>query len=113
MEDILDSKDTPLRAYIKDGVLHIEVGVDTLAHAVIRSEWAWRILGNNEDGILPEDRFSITDTEEFAKEILEVIEREDETGSSRLTYLLDEAAETAMSEGSEYFRDKNDDDYDR
>lgn len=82
-------REAPLKTEIKDGLLVISIGVDTLCHAVS----AGRSYGMGE--------ISITDNDVFAGEILQELNDESEDGSTAVHKLLDDAASQAIENGAE------------
>lgn len=97
----------PLRASVtRDGVLKIEIGIDTLAYAYLRSDHAYAALGD--DSRRPDERFSITNKRAFAVDVRRALTDElGEDGNSLLTNVLDNACESAIDQGSEHFADKD------
>jgi hypothetical protein len=95
----------------RDGVLRIEIGVDTLTSAALRSPFAWRLADErNPDkpgAVDPCSLFAITDARGFADDVIRELLREAEDGSSLLTDLLDKATQKAIEDGSEFFEDKD------
>lgn len=87
----------PLSVRVENGRLVIEIGVNTLAHAVAYAEWAnpW-----NDEAHEYIRTFAITDAEEFAKDVSRMMLDEREDGSSPLTDFLDKASEAAVDDGS-------------
>jgi len=67
----------PLKVEIYGGELSITIGLDTLAFAV-QQGFHWE-----------PDRFTISDPEEFAKDVLRQLEREDESGSTMVHRMLE------------------------
>lgn len=88
----------PLYVGVVDGVLVIQIGVETLAHATAFADWANPYNDEKKDYIRT---FAITNALAFAKDVALAMEREEEDGSSPLTRFLDKAAEDALDEGSE------------
>ncbi len=87
-------KDLPLTCRIKDGVVTISCGVETLAFLTkvgLKSEGQW-----------PKDVGAITCSEGFCSEMLNAVNEEREDGSTKLTDLLDWAALEAIEHGSQY-----------
>lgn len=98
------AKDRPLRARMSGNVLTIEIGVDTLAFAALRSDYAWNLVGD--DGrTRPDTVFRIDDKREFARDVVRELLDEAEDGSSLLTKLFDDACVAAIEQGSIAFVD--------
>lgn len=104
-------EDIPLRVHVRFGVLTIEIGVDTLAHACLRSDYAYELLEDRDliDNRRPDARFAITDPARFAVDVKrELIAELGEDGSSLLTNVIDAACRSAIEQGSEWFADRED-----
>ncbi len=100
------SKNTPLQWRVVDGVLRIEIGIDTLAHASLRSEYAWSCANPNGMPLInPETRFKVSDAHGFAHDVASELFAEAEDGSSLVTRLIDKACEEAYEQGSEHWVD--------
>lgn len=94
----------PLNVSVKGGRLVIEIGVDTLAHAVSYADWA----NQCDDGAQEYIRtFAIADATKFAKDVLCAMEAEEEDGSSPLSDFLDKMTEEAVNQGSEGLHDED------
>lgn len=89
----------------KDGVLTIEIGIDTCAFAALRSAYAWDLADEEtgKPGGTPDELFKITDARGFAVDVSRELLDEAEDGSSLLTKLLDDASRKSIEEGSEFF----------
>lgn len=100
-------RDLPLTVKVSpDGVLTIEIGVDTLAFATLCSEYVWRCADaeTGKPGMTrPDALFKITNADGFASDVSAALTEESEDGSSLLTRLLDSAAEKAIEDGAEHF----------
>ena len=81
------SKTALLKVNVKKGVLAITIGVDTLAFAMQRIE-RW-----------PEE-IKIIDADDFAKDVLRELMREEEDGSTPVHRLFDKVGLEAMEQGS-------------
>lgn len=93
-----------MRAFVSRGVLTIEIGVDTLAFAALRSDYAYSLMGPGQER--PDSRFRIGDKRKFATEVVHELRDElGEDGSTLLTVLFDKACERAIEQGSEAFVD--------
>jgi hypothetical protein len=97
----------PLAVTVTRGVLTIEIGVDTLAHAALRSAFVCQ-MAHEHGEVDPATRFKITDARGFADEVKSELLAEEEDGSSLLTDVLDRACQEAIEQGSEFFVDKDD-----
>jgi hypothetical protein len=86
----------------RDGVLTIEIGVETLAQAALGAPFAW-----DESGGRPDERYRITDAKGFALDVKRELLDEAEDGSSPLTNFIDKACEHAVDDGSEFWTDKD------
>lgn len=100
-------RDLPLTVKVtRDGVLTIEIGIDTLAFATLCSDYVWR-LADEETGkpgmTRPDTLFKITDAAGFAREVADALTDEAEDGSSLLSRVLDDAAQKAIEYGAEHF----------
>jgi hypothetical protein len=87
-------QNTPLRCRVVGSVLTIEIGVDTLKKAAERHESFWQ----------PEtDKYAVvvSNATQFAKDVRDELNREEEDGSTPLHILLDKAIEEAANNGSE------------
>lgn len=101
----MKAKDRPLRVSVSRGVLTIEIGVDTLASAYLRSDHAWSCANpKSTDGWKPEDVFRIKATA-FARDVKHELLDEAEDGSSPLTRAIDAACAEAVEQGSDAFVD--------
>ena len=87
----------PLKVTIEDSALVIRIGIQTLAHAVTYSDWANRWSDEANDYIR---EFAIEDAHQFAKDVANMMQREEEDGSSLLTNFIDKASEEAVNDGS-------------
>jgi hypothetical protein len=86
-------RDIPLRVVIVDGMLAIEIGLDTLKCVV-------------ENGPISHD-FKLLDINKLARELCVILENdEDETGMTPIMYAIDNAIEQAVSDGSEAVKEK-------
>jgi hypothetical protein len=114
MSESKKSEDTPLSCSIEDNQLVIRIGIDVLAMATEDRE-PFTIY----DEKLGDHRkaWIVTDALEFAKDVRNEIQREEEDGSSPLTNLLDLACSNALDQGSiaveevalpEYEKDEDD-----
>jgi hypothetical protein len=81
-----------LKVEIKDGVLEISIGVETLAFAIQNSP-TWR--GGK-----------ITDDKKFAEDVLIELLDEDEEGTTAVHKLFDDMAENAINDGSTNFEEE-------
>lgn len=91
----------PLNVCVRDGRLLISIGVQTLAHAVTRAEWAnpWRDAGNETGGDYRRE-FVILDARELAVDVTLAMQAESEDGSTPLTRFIDTMAQAAIEDGS-------------
>ena len=88
------NKNAPLEAKLIDDKLVISIGYSTLAYAVSHR-------------VDPEYRtYKILDELGFVKDILREINKESDFGESPLTKLLDNCAEEAVNQGSQYVKHK-------
>lgn len=102
----MSNKNQPLIVKItKDGVLTIEIGVETLAFAALRSNFAYS-CADEFCRIDPRDKFEISDSYGFATDVCSELQDEAEDGSTLLTVLFDQACSKAIEQGSEFFQDK-------
>lgn len=84
-----DPRDHGLTAEIIDGKVIISIGINVLAHACE--------FGHPDNQA---DEFKIVDNDEFAKDILNEITREEEDGTTPLHRLFDQATSAAIDQGS-------------
>ena len=93
-------KDSPLKTEIKDDKLIISIGIDTLAFCAEHCPE----LYNDETN--PEPPFiKVADNLELAKDVMYMINKEEEDGTTPLHILLDEAIIAAIEDGSLAFDD--------
>ena len=83
----------PLSVKIEEGALTISIGIGVLAYAVQMNENSW------------ESGWRIADIPVFAKEVLRELERDDETGATRVHRLLEDAAEEVLEQGGDGIED--------
>lgn len=104
----LSRKKTPLRVSVKRDVLTIEIGIDTLAHAALCSEYAFGLMGHEQKR--PDTRFSISNKSGFADDVVRgLVDELGEDGSSHITNAIDSACVDAIEDGSEWFVDGEED----
>ena len=97
-------KNIPLRCRVVQNVLTIEIGIDTLAHACLCSEYAFSLMVERQER--PNTRFRIDNKRKFANEVAhELTDELGEDGSTLLTNLFDKACEKAIEQGSTAFVD--------
>ena len=89
----MNKQKQPLRCEVEDGRLVISIGINTLA-------WA----SKQKNGGPLVNRISVTDEDQWAKDVAREIEREDEIGESPLHRTLDSAIRSAADSGSEALR---------
>lgn len=92
-ESVLKRK-IPLRVRVVDRVLTIEIGIDTLKRAAERHEEFWQPQTDK-------CALVVSDAEEFAKDVRNALQAEEEDGSTPVSRLLDEAIQEAVEQGSE------------
>ncbi|WP_270820435.1 crAss001_48 related protein [Aeromonas sp. Y311-2] len=83
-----DRKSTDLRVWLAGGALHITAGTALLAHSITMGRGG---LGG----------VSVVDPDLFASELLGILRREEEDGTTLVHTMLDEAAELAAEDGVE------------
>jgi hypothetical protein len=88
------TKNRPLNAFVENGVLTIEIGVDTLAFACLHTY---------EGEQQRHESYAITDNAGFATDVARELLDEAEDGASMLTDLLDKAMERAIENGAEHY----------
>lgn len=93
----------------RDGVLTIEIGIETLAFASLRSDFAYqcadpKFTGNGKD---PREVFKVTNPRGFAVEVVAELLEEAEDGSSLLTNIVDKACQKAIEAGSKFWIEKD------
>jgi len=89
--------DASLAVTIERGALVIRIGIQTLAGAVVYSDWA---NPYDEDAGDYLRAFAIEDARQFAKDVASEMRREEEDGSSLLSNFIDKASEEAVNDGS-------------
>lgn len=88
----------------REGVLTIEIGIDTLAHSAVHSPASWEAMGPKQER--PDTRFSVTNARGFATDVAGALLHEEEDGSSLLSDVLDAACTAAVDDGSLHWNDK-------
>lgn len=81
----------------RDGKLRIEVGIETLAHAAVHSDFCTNPIRSPYVGA------KITSARGFAADVRAALVDEAEDGSTLVTRMLDQAFEQAIEQGSEHF----------
>ena len=101
----------PLTCRVVKGALVIEIGIDTLAWAFLRSNFAYELAGPDclARGERPDKRFRIDDKLEFARDVVREMIDEAEDGSNLLNTMIDEACKRAIEQGSIAFVDTHED----
>ncbi len=89
--------ETPLTVEVKDGVLQIRLGVETLKVVAERMESCNPF--NEETGEF-EQLWRIVEPLEFAEDVVRALTNEREDGSTKLTDLIDAACLAAIEDGS-------------
>ena len=87
------SKDKPLTVEIVDGVLNISLGIDILCLATQSEIYDFKIVDNNG----------------FSNDIINELLSEEEDGTTLVHRMLDEAANNAIENGSEYIEEIGED----
>ena len=88
-------KDTPLQVNVKNGILTIQIGIDTLAWCFER-EPSYQTEEN-------EPTRKVTNNEGFARDVIIAMCHEEENGQTPLNQFLDDMCEYACEQdGSEY-----------
>ena len=87
------SKDKPLTVEIVDGVLNISLGIDILCLATKSEIYDFKIVDNNG----------------FSNDIINELLSEEEDGTTLVHRMLDEAANNAIENGSEYIEEIGED----
>jgi hypothetical protein len=82
--------EAPLRACIDGEAIVIRIGIDILAHAAENIQELWD----------HEEKLKVCHKVAFARDVVRMLEHEDEIGASLLTKLFDEAAIDAWEDGS-------------
>lgn len=101
------SPSKPLKVKVSNGVLTIEIGVDTLAFAALRGDYAFGLMGPAQER--PDTRFSIKNKTSFAREVAHELRDElGEDGSTLISNVIDDAIERAIEQGSAEFIDAED-----
>lgn len=92
-----DQRDYPLAAFIEDGLLVISIGVNTLAHAFHQhpdnNPYNWE-TGESER------TYTVSDPDQFAKDVLLEMQREHKDGGTQLNWFLDSMMLIALENGS-------------
>lgn len=110
-------RSTPLRVRItRDGVLTIEIGIETLAVAALASPFAEELANEfaSDRGVSPgetrpDELYRIANPRGFAGEVRAALTEEREDGSSLLTDVIDAAIRKAYEDGSEWWVDAGED----
>lgn len=89
----------------RDGVLTIEIGIDTAAAACLASPFAWQLTDPKRSGHERDPRtvFRVSNPRGLAVDVKRELLSEAEDGSTLLTNVLDEAFRKAIEDGSEFF----------
>lgn len=91
------SKDKPLSCEVVDGELRIRIGVDILKFAAEHCDHFYNGSVESADG----PYISVTDAEEFAREIVRHLNEEAEDGHTVIHEMLDQAFVSAINYGCE------------
>lgn len=86
----------PLSVEIKSGELIIRAGIDTVKWALEHHEESQPF--NDETGDY-EQKWIVTDSLEFSKEVMNAMEREEEDGTTPLILFLDQMCMAALEDG--------------
>lgn len=104
------TRDRPLGVRVtREGVLCIEIGIDTLAFSTLHSPIAYEICGDEASQRDIAARLAITSPRGFARDVKRELLEEAEDGSSLLTKLFDDACREAIEQGSQFFLDAKED----
>lgn len=95
----MENFDAPLRASVSNGILVIEIGIDTLQHAAENCPALYDGTVENCDP----PYCKVVDKFELANSVKREMFHEREDGSSPISDLLDEAIVAAIEDGSEAF----------
>ena len=87
----------PLKCFIEDGVLVMQIGVECLAHAIKLNPDLTEYDDKTGEWIEPE----ITDADKFAAEVLMALKEESEDGTTLVHIAIDTAAMNAIENGAE------------
>lgn len=91
----MSNRDTPLKVEIKDGEIVIRIGIDVLKMAAEQCpgiiDW---------EGEYDYPWIKIDDADEFAKDVVQGLLREEEDGSTTISDCFDEAIKLAVDDGS-------------
>lgn len=82
-------KDSPLRVEVEGDELVIRIGIGTLAFAQHFRQWYTGEVG-----------YAVTDEAEFAKDVKNAMQHEEEDGSSPINDFLDKMCDAAVEDGS-------------
>lgn len=103
-------EDRDLQVSIKDGLLVIEIGINTLAFSAENGP-----LTDNYDPIEHPEPIKVLDPRKFSEDVVRALVDElGEDGSTMVTQTLDRAIEEAVEQGSLYIRlfpEDEDDDF--
>lgn len=93
----------------RDGVLTIEIGIDTLAFTSLCSDYAYECADPERTGSCrdPREVFKVIDARGFAGEVKSALLEEAEDGSSILTRTFDAAERKAIEDGSQFWMGKD------
>lgn len=101
-----DRKHLPLGVCVtRDGVLTVEIGIETLAFASLCSNYAYECADPQRTGSCrdPREVFRVSSARGFVREVRAALLAESEDGSSLLTDVLDAAEQLAIEDGSEFW----------
>ena len=87
----------PLTVTVKGGLLRIDIGAETIAHALKFADWAIRFDEIKNDYVQP---YWVVDPVEFAKDVMHAMLNEREDGSTPLSDFLDAMSQAATEDGS-------------
>ena len=93
-------RDNPLKVQLEGSELVVRIGIDTLAFCAEHSPFVEQTyIWDEENAQYDESRFRVIDQKTFALEILQILKREEEDGSTPITKLFDQATEDAIGDG--------------
>lgn len=87
----------PLKCFIEDGVLVMQIGVECLAHAIKLNPDLTEYDDKTGEWVEPK----ITDADKFAAEVLLALKDESEDGTTLVHMAIDTAAMNAIENGAE------------
>ncbi len=96
--------DKPLKVEVKNNILTISIGVDTLVFAVEHGDYDFLKINDDNEQV---NKYKITNAPGFAKEVALELVQEEEDGTTPVHLLLDAACLKAIENGSQYYEENS------